>query len=181
MTAFAHAAINSGDTLSISIKGVPEGEQGQINGGYPVSKQGMIRMPYLSDKPISVRGLTLDALARKIEGAYKEAKIFTNPTIAIQSSTSMALAEINTENEVKKYLRVTGEVASAGPMAYREGLTLIDVVSMAGTSTWAAKNRVELVRNGKTYKYDMENQAHMMEKVYPDDHIILRKKTFWGK
>ena len=181
LSAFAQAVIIKGDRLSISIKGVPTEEQGQVNGSYPVSSAGKIYLTYLTNNPISASGLSTDALARKIEAAYKKAQIFTTPSISIRTMTDEAQEAERSKNKMQKFYRITGAVGSAGPQPYRPGLTIIDVISIAGTSGFAATKRVELLRNGKTYIYNMEINSHMMEKIYPEDHITVKKKNFWGK
>ncbi len=185
IASFAQAAIKSGDTLTIMIKGVPQEEQNQINGNYEVSKSNRIHLPYLSSTPISTRGLTTASLARRIEAAYKNAQIYTTPNISIQSANEQkALAkkeELDTTHKLQKFLTVSGQVGRPGPQQYRPGMRLIDVVSAAGPSTFAAQNRVELLRNGKVYKYNMKIPAHMVEKVYPNDQITLREKNWRGR
>ena len=58
----------------------------------------------------------------------------------------------------------------------------MEVVSMAAPNEFAALNRVELLRNGKLYKYDLKkNPRHQMLKVYPNDQITLKKVIMVGK
>jgi polysaccharide export outer membrane protein len=181
LAAFAHAVVNKGDTLSISIKGVPQVEQGQINGSYPVSAAGKIHLPFLADNPISANGLTIAALARRIETAYKSAQIYTTPTISIQSLNDQRREEKRTAQAIQEFLTISGKVGRPGPLSYRPGLLLIDVVSKAGPTTFAAQNRVELLRNGKIRKYNMKIPADMLVKVRPNDQIFLKEKNWLGK
>ena len=85
VASFAQAKIIKGDTLTISIKGVPQEEQVQINGQYEVSTANKIFLPYLTNAGISTSGVSTASLARRIEAAYRNAKIYTTPTISIQS------------------------------------------------------------------------------------------------
>ncbi len=181
LASFAQAVINIGDTLTISIKGVPMEEQGQINGSYPVSKAGRIHLPYLSSNPINANGLTVAALARRIEVAYKSAQIYTTPTISIQSLNDQKREAKRTDEAIQKYFTISGQVGSPGPKPFRPNLRMIDVVSQAGPTTFAAQNRVELLRNGKIYKYNMKIPAHMLVKVYPNDQIFLKQKNWIGQ
>ena len=181
LASFAQAVINIGDTLTISIKGVPMEEQGQINGSYPVSKAGRIHLPYLSSNPINANGLTVAALARRIEAAYKSAQIYTTPTISIQSLNDQKREAKRTDEAIQKYFTISGQVGSPGPKPFRPNLRMIDVVSQAGPTTFAAQNRVELLRNGKIYKYNMKIPAHMLVKVYPNDQIFLKQKNWIGQ
>lgn len=177
----AHAVINKGDTLTISIKGVPTEEQGQINGNYSVTKAGRIHLPYLSSNPINANGLTVAALSRRIEAAYRNAKIYTTPTISIQSLNDKQRESKRIDEAIQEYYTISGKVSGAGPRPYRSGLLLIDVVSAAGPTTFAAQNRVELRRNGKLYIYNLKLPAHMMVKILPNDQIFLKEKNWLGR
>lgn len=185
LASFAHAKITKGDTLVIEIRGVPQEEQAQINGNYQVSTNGTIHLPYLSNQPVNVYGLTTASVARKIESAYKNAQIYTTPAISIRSMEEMRAREkekeqVNTQT-IQKFVTISGQVGRPGPQQYRPGMRLIDVVSAAGPTTFAAQNRVELLRNGKIYKYNMKVPAHMIEKVYPNDQVTLKEKNWRGQ
>ncbi len=189
MASIGYAKVTKGDRLVVMIKGVPKEEQGQINGQYEVDKSGKLHLPYLSTTPITAVGLTPAAVARKIEVAYKKAEIYTDPNISVQSLNEVERKKIAADAKqkkqvaeaIQKFLTVSGQVGRPGPQPYRPGLRIIDVVSQAGPTTFAAQNRVELLRNGKVYKYNMKNPQHMVEKVYPNDQITLKEKNVWGK
>ncbi len=167
-----------GDTLLITIKGVPQEEQAQVNGHYVVTKEGNLLLPYLAKSPIKVAGKEPRAIAKIIDSAYKEARIFTQPVLTVIHLSGHT--HIGCGKTVR-FLTVSGQVGRPGPQPYRPGLRLIDVVSQAGPSTFAAQNRVELLRNGKVYKYNMKIPAHMVEKVYPNDQITLKEKNIISK
>lgn len=185
IASFAQAKIIKGDTLTIMIKGVPQEEQVQINGAYQVSPANKVFLPYLTNTPISTSGLTTTSLARRIEAAYRNAQIYTTPTISVQSlyeqNEEAKKRDKKTTDEIQKYLTVSGQVGRPGPQLYRPELRLIDVVSQAGPTTFAAQNRVELLRNGKVYKYDMRVPADMVQKVYVNDQITLKEKNWLGQ
>lgn len=183
LASLAQAKIAKGDTLTIVIKGVPQSEQAQINGIYEVSRESKIALPFL--KELSVSGLTTSKLARRIETEYRNAEIYTTPNISIQSKNEQdelarTLAK-KTNEKIETYLTVSGKVGRPGPQAYRPGLKLIDVVSASVPTTFAALNRVELLRNGKIYKYDMDVSAHKLEKVYANDQINVKEKNWRGR
>lgn len=179
MTAHAHAAVKIGDVLSVSIKGVPTDEQGQVNGNYPVSTDGKIYLPYISS--IDASGSNTSAIARKIESAYKSARIYKSPTISIQSLSDSEKEKKKISDEIQQFLTVSGTVGRPGPLPYRPGLKLIDVVSQSGPTVFAAQNRVELLRDGKITKYNMKIPAHMLVEVYPNDQITLKEKDWKGQ
>ena len=179
LTSLVQASISTGDNLKINIKGVPDNEQITISGDYPVSSSGMIHLPYIP--PISASGLSADTLARRVEVAYKNAKIYTTPNISITSLKDQQAEIDKIQGDIQKFVTVTGQVGRSGPQEYRKGLRLIDVVSAAAPNEFAAQNRVELVRNGKLYKYDMKIPAHASVLVYHNDTITLQQKKWNGK
>lgn len=176
-TALANAQtrVSPGDTLNISIKGVPQDEQVQITGPYVVTPAGQLKLPYINGY-ISAKGST-SAVARRIEAAYKNAKIYTTPTITIKSMRE-AKAE---DDAIKKFITVSGQVGRPGPMAYRPGMTLNEAVAGAAPTTFAALNRVELLRNGKVYKYDVKRADHKLLKIYPNDQINVPQQKWNGR
>ena len=85
----AHAqSISSKTTLSISIKGVPEGEQTRVSGQYVVSPDGYVFLPLLKNG-IKASGLSSSALARNIEAAYRGAEMYKNPRITVISTNGL--------------------------------------------------------------------------------------------
>ncbi len=179
MATITQAAVSSGDVLIISIKGVPQDEQVQFSGNYPVSPEGNIHLPHLQG--MSAAGSSTSALARKIEAAYKASEIYRNPTISIQSANDTAITEQGIDQKLAKFITVSGKVGAPGSKPYRPGMTLIDAVSQAAPTAFAAQKRVELLRNGKITKYNMEIPEHMMIRVLPNDTITLQEKDWRGQ
>jgi protein involved in polysaccharide export with SLBB domain len=179
ISAFAHAAVNTGDVLAISIKGVPTEEQGLVGGEYQITSDGKIHLPYIPS--IQATGVSTSALARKIESAYKSARIYTSPTISIQSLRDAKVSGKEIDEALQKFLTVSGQVSRPGPLAYRPGLKLIDAVSQASPTPFAAQNRVEVLRDGKIMKFNMKTPAHMLFTLQPDDQITLKEKGWNGQ
>ena len=171
----AQSKVSPGDTLNISIKGVPSEEQAQISGPYVVNGSGQLKLPYISGY-VSASGST-SAVARRIEAAYKSAQIYSTPTITINSMREQE----KVKQDIQKFLSVAGQVGRSGPIAYRPGLTLGEAVATASPNTFAALNRVELLRNGKLYKYDVRSAKYKVLKVYPNDQINVPQQNMFGK
>ena len=170
----SQAKIEKGDNIEISIEGVPEIEKKTVNGTYMVSPKGNIHLPFI--KPVNVAELTSKELSERIESAYKKEKIYLRPNITVKiSSDKGELMHFITE---KRVITVRGQVAKTGPQLYRPGLTLIDAVTASNPNESAALNRVELLRNGKVYKYDMKIPAHAAVKLYPNDQVKLDIKRW---
>jgi len=166
------AQIEAGSAIMITIQGVPVAEQGRINATYPVSEKGYIMMWHVGS--IKAVGLQPDVLARKIEGLYRTAEIYTSPTIQILADSSDRLTQ--------QVITVGGKVRSPGPKPYSRNMTLYDAVMMAGGPTeFGALNRVSLFRNGKVYGYDLTKGAHKLLKVFPRDTIVIPQKNWFGQ
>src|SRR4051812_10345250 len=77
------AALRPGDTIEVRLGGVPTNDVSQITGSYVIDNQGFVNLAYINK--ISIGGKTAGQAADVIEGAYKSAQIFTNPTITIST------------------------------------------------------------------------------------------------
>ena len=134
--------IQSGRAVQITIQGVPMQEATRINGTYPVSDSGYVRLWQIGN--IKAAGLDSTALGRSIEAAYKKAEIYTSPTIQVLTDSSDRLVE--------QMLTVGGKVRAPGAKPYQTGMTLFQAVMAAGGPTeFGAVNRVKLYRNGRVY------------------------------
>ena len=166
------AQIESGGAIRITIQGVPTGEQGRINGPYPVSDRGYITMWEVG--AIKAAGVEPDVLARLIEKAYREAEIYTSPTIQIIADSS--------DNLTVQVITVGGKVRAPGPKPFQRNMTLYQAVMSAGGPTeFGAINRVSLYRNNKRYVYDLNKGEHKLLKVYPRDTIEIPQKNVFGR
>lgn len=163
--------INTKETLNITIKGVPSAEQARISGDYVVSGNGYIHMPMLQGG-IKASGISSSTLARKIEGAYRAAEIYTMPRITVISRKDAA------ENEIDaKTVTIGGFVKRPGPVKYMRGMTLFQAVAAAGGETaFGSLKRVELMRRNKRYVYNLRLLKHRQLKVYPGDSINVPQK-----
>ena len=167
-----HAQIEAGGAIRITIQGVPVGEQGRINGPYPVSDKGFITMWEVG--AIKAAGVEPDVLARLIEKAYREAEIYTSPTIQIIADSS--------DNLTVQVITVGGKVRAPGPKPFQRNMTLYQAIMSAGGPTeFGAINRVSLYRNGKRYLYDLNKAEHKLLKVYPRDTIEIPQKNVFGR
>ncbi|HCQ38805.1 MAG: hypothetical protein CMP30_04985 [Roseibacillus sp.] len=171
LSASLNAQIEAGGAIKIAIQGVPVGEQGRVNGSYPVSEGGFITMWKIGT--IKVVGTETDVLARKIEAAYRDAEIYTSPVIQIVADSG--------DNITVQMVTVGGKVRAPGPKPYRRGMTLYQAVMSAGGPTeFGAVNRISLFRNGKRYIYDLNRGEHKLLKLYPKDTVDIPQKTVFG-
>ncbi|NNC90845.1 MAG: hypothetical protein HKN82_20525, partial [Akkermansiaceae bacterium] len=117
--------IETGQAIQVQILGVPPGEQARINATYPVSDKGFVTMWQIGS--IKAAGLSTDALARKIEAAYRSAEIYTSPTIQIMADSS--------DNLVQQLVTVGGKGRAPGAKPYQRNMTLYQAVMAAGGAT----------------------------------------------
>lgn len=172
----AQSSVRPNDTLTITIKGVPQDEQVTVNGQYVVSAGGRLKLPYL-DSTITASGST-DTVARRIEQAYKSAQIYTSATITVKSLRD----DIRDKEKIaQRFLSVGGQVGRPGPVQYRTGMTIYEAVSSAAPNAFGAINRVKLLRNGKTYTYNLKLDKHKSLKVYPEDILTVPQKDWRGQ
>jgi len=173
---FASPEISPNTTLSIRIYGVENQEQSKFDGSYTVDSNGFIFLPLLNNG-LKASGVSSSKLARKIEDAYREAEIYTNPRINVISNKDEEAQKIDAQ-----IVTVGGFVAGPGPVPYTRGMTLFEAVTAAGgASTFGSDKRVELHRNGvKIGVYNIRLAKDMKIKVYPGDTIKVPQKTVFG-
>ena len=93
--------LKKGESIDIRISGVPGDEVMLVSQRYGISDGGTIKLPYLKSA-ISAAGLKPSALARKIEAAYRNAQIYTAPTIQVAADASTVATS--------RFLSIMGEV-----------------------------------------------------------------------
>lgn len=162
-----HDKIAKGNVLIISIKGVPTTEQAQVNGNYHVGATGSIKIP-LTGTIIKVQGLTNDQLERKIEQIYKSNKIYQEPVIEVIVK--------GVDGVAKQTLSIGGHVHRAGPVAWEQGMTLIQAIQAAGDRNAFGSKYVYLTRNGKRHKFNINLPAHQGLLVYPKDTVTVKQR-----
>ncbi len=158
--------IKKGDTLFLSLKGVPAAEQAKVNGEYRVRDSGNIRVPIIN---VNIRavGRRPEDVERSIEAAFKKAEIYVAPTISIQ---------VKERGEVRQVVIVGGQVRHPGRVQYREGMTLMEALQQAGGRGTFASKYFYLTRKDKSgklkrHKYNYNDAKTHALKVYPNDVI----------
>ncbi len=169
----AYSQIEAGQSVKIKIMGVPAEEKAKIDEIYPISKNGMVNMPFIGE--IRAAGLDSDELAKAIENAYREAEIFPDPTIAV-------IANEIQDDIVAQAVHIGGSVKAPGPRPFAKGLTVFQAVMAAGgPSDFGAMNRVILLREGKQQVIDLEGVAGKGVITMPHDTIDVPKQNWLGR
>ena len=169
-----NAQIVSEQAVQIKIQGVPSSEQQRINGIYPLTEEGYIRMWKIGD--IKAEGLAFNELAERIEEAYREAQIYVQPNIQVLA---------NSEAKLKTYLvTVGGRVGRPGPVSYYKGIKLYEAISAAGgVDVFGASHRIEVYRkkNDEAVIYNLNENSDKHAVLLPGDIIEVPEKNWLGR
>lgn len=164
--------IGVGDTLQINVWRNPE-----LSLDVPVRPDGKISMPLIGDLPAA--DLTASQLAANIVkglGAYVRSPqvtvIVTNPS----------------SSDFQRRVRITGAIHTPQSIPYREGMTVLDLVLLAGgTNEFASANRARLYRkvNGEIKIYpirldDLMNRGDIETNygLQPSDIVTVPERAF---
>lgn len=168
----AEYRIGSGDQLNVFVFNQPD-----LSVTVPVRPDGLISTPLIEN--MQAAGKTPSELARDMEKTLAE--YIRSPTV-----------NIIVTNFVGTYgdqIRVVGQAANPQALAYRSGMTVLDVmIAVGGLGEFAAGNRARLVRrlpNGETQEMrvrldDLLNDGDINANivVQPGDVIIIPESRF---
>ncbi|AOY90151.1 sugar ABC transporter substrate-binding protein [Marinobacter salinus] len=168
--------IGVGDTISIHVWRNPELGQSIV-----VRPDGFISMPLMGD--VKAEGKEPEALASEISVALGEYIRTPEVTIMVTSPAS---------KEFRNRIRITGQVVSPQSVAFQPGMTVLDIVLMAGGVTdFAADSRAVLHReiNGEYKSFVLDLDAIFADgdmstnhALQPGDVIsVPRKQLFRGE
>ena len=127
--------IGAGDVININVWRNPE-----VSVSVPVRPDGKITTPLVED--LQAAGKTSTALARDVEKALE--KYIQQPVVTVIVTSFVGPYE--------QQIRVIGEAARPQALAYRQGMSLMDVlIAVGGITDFAAGNKASIIRkvNGK--------------------------------
>lgn len=123
--------IGPGDTVSVTVWRNPE-----VSMSVSVRPDGKITTPLVED--LTASGKTPTQLARDIEKAL--AKFIQQPVVTVIVTGFVG--------PYSEQIRVIGQAAKPQALAYRQGMTLMDVlIAVGGVTEFAAGNRANIIRN----------------------------------
>lgn len=163
--------IGPGDTLNVFVWGDSE-----LSTQVVVRPDGLITTPLVED--LQASGKTPTELARLLE--QRLSMFVKTPKVTV--------SVIDFVGRYTEQVRVVGQAAQPQSIAYREGMTLLDVIiAVGGLTEFAAGNKATVVRkiNGKTVQYrvrlddlirdgDISANSQMM----PGDVLIIPETWF---
>lgn len=124
--------IGPGDTLNINVWRNPE-----LSMSVPVRPDGRITTPLVED--IAATGQTPTQLARTIEKAL--AKYIQDPVVTVIVT--------GFQGPLERQIRVVGQAARPQALAYRENMTLLDImIAVGGITEFADGNKATILRGG---------------------------------
>lgn len=163
--------VGPGDTLNIVVWRNPE-----LSVSIPVRPDGNISTPLVEDLPAS--GKTATQLARDIEKVL--AKYIQSPVVTVIVTTFVG--------PYSQQVRVIGEAAKPQALAYRENMTLLDVmIAVGGITDFADGNKASILRigSGRTQQFgvrliDLVRRGDLSANVamHPGDVLIIPQSFF---
>lgn len=163
--------VGPGDTLHVFVWGNKE-----LSMDVTVRPDGFLTTPLVED--VRASGKTPTELAREMESKLK--RYIKNPKVTITVTGFLG--------RYAEQVRVLGEAVKPQALAYKESMTLLDVIiAVGGLSEVAAGNSATLIRitGGKKKQYqlrlgDLYGEGDMTANamIYPGDIIIIPESWF---
>jgi polysaccharide biosynthesis/export protein len=163
--------IGAGDTLTITVWRNPE-----LSSSLPVRPDGKITVPLVEDMQAS--GKTATQLARDIEKVL--ARYLQAPVVSVMVTGFVGL--------YSQQIRVIGEAAKPQALAYRENMTLLDVMAAVGGITeFADGDRASVLRtvDGKSQQFGVRLTSLLKRgdlsanvQMRPGDVLVIPQSFF---
>ncbi|MES2072243.1 MAG: XrtA/PEP-CTERM system exopolysaccharide export protein [Pseudomonadota bacterium] len=163
--------IGAGDAINVIVWRNPE-----VSMVVPVRPDGKITTPLVED--IVANGKTSTQLARDIEKALS--KFIQQPVVTVIVT--------NFAGPYEEQIRVIGQAAKPQALAYRQGMSLMDVlIAVGGITEFAAGNKANLIRtvDGKQQKLNVrlndlikDGDISANVPVRPGDVLVIPQSFF---
>ena len=121
--------VGPGDVVEVTVVG-----EDKLPKEFEINSDGTLDFPYVN--PIKAGGLDPRQIASSIREELVEAKFLVDPQVQVK---------VKAYNSKK--IQVIGQVAKPGPIAYQDGMTLVQAISAAGWFTpLADTNNLQVIR-----------------------------------
>jgi protein involved in polysaccharide export with SLBB domain len=161
------AALRVGDTFELRLSGVPASQVAQVGGSFTIDAEGTVNLAYIGK--IRAVDMTPSQLQSTIEKAYRDAEIFTRPTITVFMQAA------------GRFVNISGEVKSPRRINYTPDLTLLKALTDAGDFTeFADRKKVRVLRGNEVIVVDVkriQQDPSQDIKLLPGDQIIIRQSS----
>ena len=160
---FSEFRIEAGDLLSVTVYDTPE-----FTNSYRVDPAGDLLVPLCGK--VSVRGLSLQEAAKRIEAAFKDNQILTQPQVSV-----------DVLQYAGEYATVLGEVINPGRVAIFAPTQLSEVLAQVGGLTFLAGGHIK-IRHGSDagapeedvpYSRSQNSREEASVLVRPGDSILV--------
>jgi len=140
------SVLRPGDSIIVKLSGAPAEEISVVSSSYDISDNGTINLPYINE--VKAAGLKPSTLQKNIERAFRDADVFTHPTIQVMANREAAT----------QVVYVSGEVKTPGRINMTPGMTVHDVITSAsGPTDFASMKKVKFTRGGVTRQIDLRS------------------------
>jgi polysaccharide biosynthesis/export protein len=164
--------IGVGDALVINVWRNPE-----LSLNVPVRPDGKISMPLIGD--VAAADLTTDQLSQNITKSL---------TTFIRSPQVTVIVANPSSSDFQRRVRITGAVSNPQSIPYREGMTVLDLVLLAGgPNQFASANKAKLYRKVggelKVYPIKLDDLINDGEvetnySLQPSDIVTVPERSF---
>ena len=162
------AGVKEGDSVQITVRGIPAGEQEKVNGAYRVGPTGL-RLPFLKSR-LPVAGLEPEQIAVAAEKAYQNEGVYQQPAIDVE------IVRGANQKGQEASVSVGGQVKRSGAIPFREDMTLLQAIQGAGDRNEFGSRNIKLILNGKTIALDFRKAEHKNYALQPNDSIIVEQR-----
>lgn len=148
--------LGSGDRVKITVFGEPE-----LSGEFQIDGQGEVSLPLIG--AVRAIGDTTRSFEDRVEASYADGYL-VSPQVSVEVLNFRPFF-------------ILGEVNNPGSYPYREGLTVLNAVALAGGFTYRAdEDDIEITRGGDTSVRPAE--AQLSTPVGPGDMIRVTERLF---
>jgi protein involved in polysaccharide export with SLBB domain len=162
--------VQVGNTLKLTLRGVPADDAAAVSGNYQVTDGGHIRLPHLTQR-LRVAGLKEDQVSEAVEKAYRESGIYQRPTV----ETIIVIQGVPPEESAS--VSVGGHVARPGKVAFKRGLRLVEAIQGAGDRNPFGGRTIQVIRKGRLLELDFRKPEVKNFVLEPDDVITVKQRT----
>lgn len=162
------AGVKEGDSVQVTVRGIPATEQEKLNGVYRVGTSGL-RLPFLKSR-LPVAGLEPDQIAVAAEKAYQSEGIYHQPAIDVE------IVRGEDQKGTEAQVSVGGHVKRSGAVSFRQGMTLLQAIQAAGDRTEFGSRNIKVIRDGKSIALDFRKAEHKNFSIRPNDSIIVEQR-----
>lgn len=149
--------LGGGDEIRVFVYGLDA-----MNNTFMITDRGMLTLPLI--KPVRAAGLTVSELEKAISDNLLAEAVVKQPNVNVQPVTL-------------RPFYILGEVNKPGEYPYRNGLTVLSAVSIAGGYTFRAEQRYMAVTrqvNGR----EITGRVDAAAPIQPGDTVRVDEKWF---